>query len=554
MTRARALLVLALLVSACAAPPRRAPRSVSPAEGPAAGATDLPPQSDTYGTEPTPNAVGGGDAGEVAAGIVARALRDRGDDPKGDGRLALLASWAAHRAARRSALDAAAVDAVSRRVGFVGPTPWIVTVPSTESGGRPDVDGRLRRFLLDVPRGTALTRYGVAAIGVGDATLVAVALGSVELSLAPLPKRVDVGSTVQLSGVLAERFQHATLSITMPGGGVRSWESSGRAISGPILFPERGTFRVELEAEGRAGPEVIANFPFYVGTDEPAPDAPDVAEPRPTSSLSPEAINVRALALMNGARAQAQLPPLETDEALAAVALGHSKDMVGGGYFAHVSPSGATLDDRLRSAHLEYPVFGENLARAVSVEAAHTSLMESPGHRANILRPEFSRIGIGTVVQGADATHGPVVTMTIDFARPPAPPPEPQAPPSLGRDVSGEVVERIARVRRERGLGTAVADDGLAQAVRAALQVLAQYPTATGLAFGQIRAEMKRRSAHGCGGMVHVRDVAAFEPEGVLLERSVERVGVATREVADGFDVMFLVQTMKGARPLRGCE
>jgi uncharacterized protein YkwD len=65
------------------------------------------------------------------------------------------------------------------------------------------------------------------------------------------------------------------------------------------------------------------------------------------------------------------------------------------GYFSHTSPVSGSPADRLAHAGVAYAASGENLAYAPSVELAHQGLMASPGHRANILEPAYSRVGIG---------------------------------------------------------------------------------------------------------------------------------------------------------------
>ena len=64
------------------------------------------------------------------------------------------------------------------------------------------------------------------------------------------------------------------------------------------------------------------------------------------------------------------------------------------GYFAHQSPVTGSPFDRMKRANIPFGVAGENLAYAPNVQIAHEGLMNSPGHRANILRGEFSRVGI----------------------------------------------------------------------------------------------------------------------------------------------------------------
>jgi uncharacterized protein YkwD len=54
----------------------------------------------------------------------------------------------------------------------------------------------------------------------------------------------------------------------------------------------------------------------------------------------------------------------------------------------------------MRRDNVRFSTAGENLALAPTVQIAHTGLMNSPGHRANILRPQFGRVGIGIMDGG----------------------------------------------------------------------------------------------------------------------------------------------------------
>jgi uncharacterized protein YkwD len=95
---------------------------------------------------------------------------------------------------------------------------------------------------------------------------------------------------------------------------------------------------------------------------------------------------------------------------MAEVARAHSRDMFARGYFSHVSPDGGKLSERIRQRELRYLLAGENLALAPTLPMAHQGLMNSPGHRANILRPHFGRLGIGVLDGGA---HGLMVTQNF---------------------------------------------------------------------------------------------------------------------------------------------
>ena len=120
-----------------------------------------------------------------------------------------------------------------------------------------------------------------------------------------------------------------------------------------------------------------------------------VKETRPRPDLE-----AQMLELVNEERRAAGLKPVAPDPELTEVARAHSADMFARGYFAHVSPDGLDPFDRMRRAGVIFRTAGENLALAPTVKVAHTGLMNSPGHRANILRPEFGRLGLGIMDGG----------------------------------------------------------------------------------------------------------------------------------------------------------
>lgn len=102
------------------------------------------------------------------------------------------------------------------------------------------------------------------------------------------------------------------------------------------------------------------------------------------------------LEAVNRERRERGLAPLAWCRSCAEVARAHSKDMYRGGYFSHEDLDGNDPFDRMKAARIPYEAAGENLALAPTVDEAHTGLMTSPDHRANILRAEFDEVGIGT--------------------------------------------------------------------------------------------------------------------------------------------------------------
>jgi len=124
-------------------------------------------------------------------------------------------------------------------------------------------------------------------------------------------------------------------------------------------------------------------LPYKVASSRPRPD-----------------LEKRMLELINRERIAARLKPLAPDPELTEVARQHSADMFARGYFAHETPEGRDPFDRMRDANVRFLTAGENLALAPTVQVAHIGLMNSPGHRANILNKDFGRVGIGMMDGG----------------------------------------------------------------------------------------------------------------------------------------------------------
>jgi uncharacterized YkwD family protein len=103
---------------------------------------------------------------------------------------------------------------------------------------------------------------------------------------------------------------------------------------------------------------------------------------------------------VNAERAEAGLTPLKIDYRLVQTARAKSNDMIRGHYFDHQSPTLGSPFDQMKKAGIAYRYAGENIAGNPSAAGAMTSWMNSSGHRANILNPDFKHIGIGVVDGG----------------------------------------------------------------------------------------------------------------------------------------------------------
>jgi uncharacterized protein YkwD/uncharacterized membrane protein required for colicin V production len=113
---------------------------------------------------------------------------------------------------------------------------------------------------------------------------------------------------------------------------------------------------------------------------------------------------------LNHERTTRGLLPLRLNVRARVVARDFSTDMFARGYFSHVDPEGQTPFDRMTAGGVTYKVAGENLALSPTVELAHEGLMKSPGHRANILSPDYHAVGIGIVNGGPNG-----IMVTQDF-------------------------------------------------------------------------------------------------------------------------------------------
>jgi uncharacterized protein YkwD len=130
-----------------------------------------------------------------------------------------------------------------------------------------------------------------------------------------------------------------------------------------------------------------------------------------TSDFHPDAtLENQMIDLVNKERTIRGLNALTFNPALQKIAREHSADMFKRGYFSHYSPEGKTVADRAKQNGINYLVIGENLAYAPNLELAHNGLMNSEGHKANILSVDYHKIGIGILDGGV---YGLMVTQVF---------------------------------------------------------------------------------------------------------------------------------------------
>lgn len=101
--------------------------------------------------------------------------------------------------------------------------------------------------------------------------------------------------------------------------------------------------------------------------------------------------------LINSERTSRGLNPLSIDENLSKVARIKAEDMRDNNYFSHTSPTYGSPFDMMKQFGISYNAAAENIALNSDVVSAHYALMNSSGHRENILNPYFNKVGVGVV-------------------------------------------------------------------------------------------------------------------------------------------------------------
>lgn len=161
-------------------------------------------------------------------------------------------------------------------------------------------------------------------------------------------------------------------------------------IGKPLISVMSGVEKMTSSLFGDAINETLTLLTVKPETDE------SVNLKSKTSNLKiDEQSEIKMLDLVNKERANRGLKTLTMNYNLQKVARAHSKDMFENGYFAHENLKGESPFDRMSKAGIKFLVAGENLALAPNVDLAHEGLMNSPGHKANILNGDFGRVGIG---------------------------------------------------------------------------------------------------------------------------------------------------------------
>jgi uncharacterized protein YkwD len=125
---------------------------------------------------------------------------------------------------------------------------------------------------------------------------------------------------------------------------------------------------------------------------------PEKAEVRDSS---PEGIERQLLDAVNRVRVREGVPELQWHPGVAGAAEAHSRAMAERGFFSHTDPEKGDLAARMKQAGVRWSSVAENLFQQRGcpdgVQCAVQGWLESPGHRKNLLSPEYTGTGIGII-------------------------------------------------------------------------------------------------------------------------------------------------------------
>ncbi|HEY5927064.1 MAG TPA: CAP domain-containing protein [Kofleriaceae bacterium] len=406
-----------------------------------------------------------GDA--VVAAVRDAAITAKLPMPAADARLFRACAELAQVVPEDGVIGYSVVEFAMQRNGIIEPSPYLLIVWDDISNLATIVEQLKPRFSEILADG-ATARVGVgAAKRKSDGTgAIVFALQASGVSTTPIPRSVAAGGAFAIDAVVDTRYRDPELFVT---------RDNGNTERLPINVGKQGAFKaevacgkntgkqqVEITASDASGSTVLANFPVWCGVDPPLTIT---IEPTHDDDVvvSAEEAEKRLLALMNRDRQAAGLAPLMWDDRVTAVSRAHSEDMRKTKTVAHISPTTGSAADRTRAAGIKTAVVLENVARAYGVGEAHAGLMNSPGHRANVLASAATHVGIG-VILGDEVSGRREMFLTQVFIRIP-----PKVEPAQAADI---VRQRINTVRPV--------------IVNAKLQAIAQE-LAEGLAVGKTR-------------------------------------------------------------------
>ncbi len=441
--------------------------------------------------------------------------------PIADGRLAAAADDLAAVSPERGTVSYQLVEFALHRHGIVEPSPHLVVMRASEA----DQDAILRE--LEVRLSTILAESNFARVGVGVApqdngdSVIVLALQSSSITTQPIPRSLQRGSQIALKGQVAAPFRDPHVYVTRESGDVETLPlqiGAEGAFTAQISCKNRsGKQQIEITASDHTGSTVLANFPLWCGVTPPEAITVEVGGDDSSQYANATAAEAVMVEMINRDRKAHGLAPVAAESRLGAVSRAHSKDMYESGFVGHVSPNTGNASDRVLAGGIRTAVVLENVARAYGLREAQDGLMNSPGHRANILSKSATHVGVGIVLGKLVADRREMFVSQVFIAIP--------------ADIDHEkVVAEVARkLRAHRPLQS---DQVLAEVAQNFATALATGSSTTDAA-ARATAELhtKKLSYRGVTTLATtVADLASFEAGDALADKTISHFGIGVAQ------------------------
>ncbi len=335
------------------------------------------------------------------------------------------------------------VEFALQRHGIIEPSPYLVVMRAPTANQNAVLDELSERLTTILAEGD-FSRVGIGVFhsGENDESVIVLALQTSSIETEPIPRTIAINGQIELVGRVLPPFLGPHMYLTRPNGGVESLhvkvDREGRFRAELSCVGHRGRQQVEVTASDQTGSTVLANFPLWCGDQPPSSLVVDVGGDGAEQFANASEAESRMIELVNRDRASHGLPPLIALAQLGEVSRAHSRDMLNTGIIGHISPNTGNASDRTHAAGIHSALVLENVARAYGLNEAQEGLMNSPGHRANILSSAATHIGVG-IVLGKEVSDRREMFITQVFIR---------IPPVIDRDqFSKQLANKLRAVR-----------------------------------------------------------------------------------------------------------
>ena len=447
--------------------------------------------------------------------------------PVADGRLFAAARELAEVAPQDLPLVYSLIEFALQRNGIIEPSPHLVVI----WGPTDDADEIVKSLADRLP--AILGAADFARVGVGAADreggqgVTILAFQSSFIATTPIPRQLEPGGTIRIEVSVKSPFIEPHAYVTREDGAVERLglapAGSGRLAAEFGCGKHRGRQQIEITADDKTGSTVLANFPIWCGEDPPRSLTVHLDADETAPVASREEAEERLVRLVNRDREKHGLAPLAIDNRLQDVARRHCEEMRETGVVAHLSPRTGSAADRVKAGGVKSSVVLENVARAYGIGEAEEGLMNSPGHRANILSRDATHMAIG-VVLGEDVAGRRELFVTQLFIRKTA---------RIDAGAVGTLVRE--RVKKARGIDEDPRLSGVAQELAEGIAA-GSSPNDASLKANKRLSGMSLPYAKVTTLVTTVADLAAFKPEESLGDGSIRAYGAG---IAQGdHDVM----------------